>query len=141
MRCPASRVTLHSTRLLVVTVRRLTALAVAAFMLHLNVVRADAACVAHEMSTGQDTPVQHDLAAMHASHELNDSTGVSDDANCETPAQQDCCQAMTSCGPLFGSGIEWQPTAFVPSHDAVGALFSTRPLSRNTAPEPPPPRL
>ena len=123
------------------TVRRFTALGIAALMLHLNVVRADAACAAHAVPAGQGAPMQHGMAGMHGSHDVNMSTGIAGDASCDTPAQKDCCQAMTSCSPVLGFGGETQVASWVPSHDAAGARFSMRPLSRNTAPEPPPPRL
>lgn len=110
-------------------------------MLHLNVVRADAACATHETSATHDMPAQHDMAAMDMSHDVNVSDVVIDDASCETPVHKDCCQAMTSCAPLVGSAVESPTATPEPSHDAVGAPFATRPFSRSCAPEPPPPRL
>lgn len=110
-------------------------------MLHLNVVRADAACATHQMPAGQDAPVQRDMGGMHDGHDIDLADGVADAANCETPAQKDCCQAVTSCSPALGFGVEAQIASWIPTHDAAGARLSARPLSRNTAPEPPPPRL
>jgi hypothetical protein len=124
-----------------VTVRHFTALGIAALMLHLNVVRADVACATHQAPAGQDAPMQHHMGAMGGSHAGDLSEGIADDADCETPAQKDCCQAVTSCSPALGFGVETQIAGWVPSHGAAGAFFSTRPLSRSTAPEPPPPRL
>jgi len=123
-----------------VTVRRFSALSLAAFMLHLNVVRADVACAAHDASPRPDMSAPHDMAAVHSGHD----GGPSDDAeesDCETPAQNDCCQAVTPCSPVVGLGAERQAAEWIPTHDAAGARYSTHPLTRNSAPEPPPPRL
>lgn len=120
--------------------RRFTALGLAAFMLHLNVVRADVACAAHGTSSAQDVPTQHDMAGMHGGDDSRSDSGA-EQADCETPAQRDCCQAVTSCSPVLGFGVETVIAERIPTHDSAGTRYTTHPLSRSTAPEPPPPRL
>lgn len=123
------------------TVRRFTAWGLVAFMLHLNVVRADAACATHQMPAHQNASMQHDMDGLHGGHDRGRADGAADATNCETPTQTDCCQAVTSCSPALGFGVEKQIASWIPTHDAAGARFFARPLSRNTAPEPPPPRV
>jgi len=121
--------------------RRFVALGLAAFMLHLNVVRADVACAALDATPGDAMATQHDMAGMHDSRDGGTTSGVANEADCETPAQKDCCQAVTSCSPVVGLGAERQVAEWVPTHVAAGARYSTHPVTRNSAPEPPPPRL
>src|SRR5258705_987448 len=109
-------------------------------MLHLNVERADLVCAKHSHDShphavdGQSAHDAHSVAT-HADHGT-----ASQSESCETPVQQDCCQALVTCSIALGlddAGSAARPAAF---HDGVLALAQSEPTSRVTAPEPPPPR-
>jgi hypothetical protein len=110
-------------------------------MLHLNVVRADAACATHEMSAGQDAPTQHDMGGVHEGHDSSPADGAADAADCKTPAQEDCCEALASCSLVLGAddAAVAAPTAL--PHLGVLTAPADMPLSRVAAPEPPPPKV
>lgn len=113
----------------------------AAFMLQLNAVRADVACATHEVAAAEDAPAQ-DATPAHGHHDAEPPSGdAADESDCEMPAQNGCCQAMTSCAPSVGLGAETRVAEWSPVHDASGARYSAHALTRSTAPEPPPPRL
>jgi hypothetical protein len=111
-------------------IRRLIALLLAVAMLHLNVERADAACALHH-----DAPAAGHEGMQHGAEAPVDETP------CETPASPDCCAALASCAPVLGldaSSVTISSAAIVPM--TIVAAVIERPLSRSTAPEPPPPK-
>ena len=111
-------------------IRRTVALLLALAMLHLNVERADAACAKH-----QDAPAADHEGMQHGADAPADQTP------CETPASPDCCQALASCAPVLGidAGSTTISSSTIVPMTIVAAVIE-RPLSRSTAPEPPPPK-
>ena len=130
-------------RLFRVTLRRFAAIALAASLLHLNVVRADAACAHHEQGPAaaqqDDRPVlpHHDMAEMPASPS-DDHTDH--ESRCDAPAQADCCQVLASCALAFDASTEVTQSSASPSHENIVGAAIEIPLSRVTTPDPPPPR-
>src|SRR4051812_32787337 len=82
--------------------RRLVAVALGAFMLHLNVVRADRACATHAHTTVGSS--DHAMDASHGAHNMTraDNATVARDASCDTPLQADCCLTLASCSITLG---------------------------------------
>jgi hypothetical protein len=112
-------------------IRRLVSLLLAVAMLHLTVARVDAACA------------MHDGAATQSSHEgmqHGDADAPAEKAPCETPAAPDCCQALASCAPVLSIAEGADVITPLIVHATIAAAVSERPLSRSTAPEPPPPK-
>lgn len=110
-------------------IRRLTALLLASAVLHLSVARADADCDMHT----------HDAPATGHEGMHHDASAPAEDEQCETVAS-DCCLALLSCAPMLRVSevamTSDSPLARVAILQAVIEL----PLSRTTAPEPPPPK-
>src|SRR5688572_6642601 len=100
-------------------------------MLHLDVARADAACAMH----GEGAPA--------ASHEGMDhhAGAPADEAPCDRPDSPQSCQSFASCAPAV-SVTEEAGTTLSPAivHVTITPAVAERPLSRSTAPEPPPPK-
>jgi len=122
-------------------IRRLVALTVGAAMLHLNAsfLRADLACAEHS-NTGH----MQASAAMHqqhdGTHDVSHSLAGATNEQCEAPAQADCCHAMASCSPSVGELRSSGDVAVAGVGDCAPLLAQSLPTSRDTAPEPPPPR-
>ena len=110
--------------------RRLVALLLALALLHLNVERVDAACATHHPAPAAGHEGMH-----------HDGSAPTERTPCDTPVSSDCCQALASCASVLsldaGSDTMASP-AIVPL--TIAAAVSERPLSRSTAPEPPPPK-
>ena len=110
-------------------IRRPIALLLALVMLHLTVARADAVCAMH-----------HEAPA--TAHEGMDHGGApAEKAPCDAPMSAEYCQTLASCAPVLSLnealGAIAAP-AIVPTTIALAVV--ERPLSRSTAPEPPPPK-
>lgn len=136
--------------------RRLPALFLALFTLHLNLLGADFACARHgagaaamtaEMSghteaAGETTTSAH-AHAMPASHEMGGMT-VSDNGDehppCEVPVQSNCCRALTSCSVVFSSEDELQVASAPHFREMIALGRMSAPPSESAAPEPPPPK-
>jgi len=76
-----------------------------------------------------------------ADHEGMDhgAGATTEETSCETPLSE-CCQALVSCAPLL-SVSEARPVEDLPIvHATVVSAVIERPVSRSTAPEPPPPK-
>ena len=110
-------------------IRRLAALLLATAVFHLSVARADAACAMP----------QHDAPA--ADHEgMDHGAGpTTEETSCETPLSE-CCQALVSCAPTLSFSEARLVTDLPTVHMTVVSAVIERPLSRSTAPEPPPPK-
>ena len=126
-----------------VSIRRFAAFALATSLLHLNVVRADAACAHHESDSAPAQPADHPVLPHHDVAET--TTPASDghtghETPCDTPAQSDCCEAFASCTPGMEIAAEmFVAAAGLPPDDAIGVFFEM-PLGRVTTPDPPPPK-
>ena len=109
-------------------IRRLAALLLATSVLHFSVVPAAAACSMHESSVPA------------AGHEGMDHGDDEPQAPCHAPGAPDC-QVPASCTPTL-SIIEESGTMVSPAiaHVTIAPAVTERPLSRSTAPEPPPPK-
>jgi hypothetical protein len=118
-------------------VRRIVGLSLAAFMLHLNVERADLACAAHAQHAS--AAAAHTSRAHHSMPTPGEHARTHRDG-CETPAQPDCCQALATCSIALGIVADRSAAAPMTWHDGVRAVAQRVPLSRVTAPEPPPPK-
>ena len=118
--------------LMIMSVRRLAAFGLAAVMVHLSVARADVACAAHGAHQGNPAAQQdHSDAGDHAPH----------DTRCDTPSQQDCCEALASCSVILGPGGDTHVAQRADAIDRVISAAVLAPLSRVAAPDPPPPRV
>lgn len=123
--------------------RRFAAVALAASLLHLNVVRADVACSHHEADSA---PAQQAGHPVLPHHDVAETTTPPSDGHtehptpCDTPTQTDCCQALASCTPGMAITAEmFVAINGLPHDDSIGA-FIEMPLGRVTTPDPPPPR-
>ena len=117
--------------------RRTAGMLVAAFMLHLNFVEADAACASH----GRETAATHPAtAAHHHASPTQSDQGAGQKAPCDTPSQADCCQALASCTMLLGVNGEGQSFAGVPGQDHVRSSTIDSPVSLLVPPDTPPPK-
>jgi hypothetical protein len=129
-----------------VTTRRYAALALAASLLNLNVVRADVACSQHERATAGHETADHEMhhddasatAMAHGAHALHHSEPLEQPG--KTPTQPSCCQALASCSLAFGSDAGSAIVAFVLTHDVGHGALIDAPRSRVTTPDPPPPK-
>jgi hypothetical protein len=108
-------------------------------MLQVNTRVAFAACESLASRAAASAPVDgHEAGHDHGSsrQQMPDQGGSQDDRS----SPLDCCQAMTSCGTVIDLGPVAEPSPRgVATALAIGALAET-PLSRITAPEPPPPK-
>jgi hypothetical protein len=108
-------------------------------MLHLNVQRADIACAQHSHAGHERA---HAATESHAGHQSahGNHQAASESKSCETPVQADCCQALVSCSMGLGLSDSQTAVPLASFHDAAHALLLSKPHSRVTAPEPPPPK-
>ena len=111
-------------------IRRLVAPLLAFAMLHLNVARVDATCAMHD----------HDAASTSHAGMQHDAGAPAEETACETPASPECCLALASCAPTLGADEESTSVTAAIVHMTIAAAVTERPLSRSTAPEPPPPK-
>ncbi|HET9452938.1 MAG TPA: hypothetical protein VFO66_01540 [Gemmatimonadaceae bacterium] len=100
----------------------------AASVLHLSVVPAAGACS------------MHDASVPAAGHEGMDHGDGTPQPPCHAPGAAEC-QIPASCTPTL-SAIEVSGSMAAPAiaHVTIAAAVTERPLSRSTAPEPPPPK-
>lgn len=132
-------------RLSRVRLQHFAALALAASLLHLNVVRADIACGTHDHAGLPDhaagpQAVEHkDGAAPVLIHDGGPHVAANDQP-CETPVQPQCCQALASCSPVFGAATESAIGHYLPPGGVALAALITLPLSLIATPDPPPPK-
>jgi hypothetical protein len=105
-------------------------------MLHLNFARADLACATH--SNVAQAGAQS--GAGHAHHVVSHSHHATTAQSCQTPVQVDCCQALVACSITFALDDAAHAVAAIARHDAALAVAQSEPISRVTAPEPPPPK-
>ena len=106
-------------------------------MLHLNFVRADFACATHSNAPHAVAQSGADHTHHVASHTHHGKTARS----CETPVQADCCQALVACSIAFALDEAGRDAAAVEPHSGALAIALSEPISRVTAPEPPPPKV
>ena len=118
---------------------RIAAVLLSVLLLHLNFARADVACSAHAGHSAKASQGHH---AGAAHHEMPSSApGPHSEKSCDTPAQADCCLALTSCSVALGAADASDVSTSERPHDGVVAATMSAPVSRLVAPEPPPPRL
>jgi hypothetical protein len=120
-------------------VRHAVAAVLSLALLHLNVVRADAACGSHPAATSAPAAVVP--AADHHAHHDAPPAPQSDEEQCDAPQARDCCAAVASCAIAFDAGMREGESASDGSARAIAPPVVTAPLSVNAAPEPPPPRV
>jgi hypothetical protein len=126
--------------------RRLSGFLVALLMLHLTFVGADGACAEHgdRGERQQGHAHAHATPGGHGHHDVSlGAEAVGDaatDQPCETPTQPGCCRAMSSCAV----NAAFMERAFAsprpPVRASIESAALTIPLSRVTAPDPPPPK-
>jgi len=68
------------------------------------------------------------------------NSATTESKGCETPAQPDCCQALVTCSMLLGLDSASVFAGTLVSHGHMVIAAQSRPISRVTAPEPPPPK-
>ena len=108
-------------------------------MLLLNVERADLVCATHGEHARASGHTEHHASAH--SHAVADVGRLAADSDqCQTPAQPDCCEALVSCSMILGLTDEREMSSAMQQHPGIVVAISTAPHSRNTAPEPPPPK-
>jgi hypothetical protein len=119
--------------------RRIASLVTALLTLHLTLVGGDLACARH--SAGSAVAESHAMP-MASHHEMSTSgAGVSEPGEtCPTPSTPVCCRAMTSCGQPMNAARTFGGELSSNSNEH-GRRPVLPPLSRSTAPEPPPPRV
>ncbi|HEU4994184.1 MAG TPA: hypothetical protein VFT29_05165 [Gemmatimonadaceae bacterium] len=119
--------------------RRLVGVALGAFMLVLNVERADISCARHANHARAE---QSDHAQMnhHQSDAGDSQESARGDDGCQTPTLPACCQAVVSCSVVLALGDMTSGTELAIRHVSLPPTAQTLPLSRVTAPEPPPPK-
>jgi hypothetical protein len=124
--------------------RRLAGLALAAALLHLNLVRADVACGNHEQAENAGHgahAMDHDgKKSADAVHHGGAPDVAPPDESCDTPIQSDCCQALASCSPAFGGDVAPTIRSFGRVHAVATSALIEIPRSRVTTPDPPPPK-
>src|SRR5262249_22183854 len=119
--------------------RRVYGVVLTVLMLHLTLVGADLSCFDHGGLSG----ARHGDGAGHRHHAMAMSTlgsVTSAEQPCQTPAQPQCCRAMTSCtvnGTIVNAArlTRWLGAAGV----IVPRLIDVPP-SAITSPDPPPPK-
>jgi hypothetical protein len=118
-------------------IRRAIGLALGAFMLLLNVERADLVCAKH--AGRAPMAMHHGLTPDAQRHSTTHHAGTGAD-ECQTPSQPDCCSALASCSVMIGLFSDDGAASVVGRHALAFAVAVSDPASRNVAPEPPPPR-
>ena len=126
-------------------IRRVAGLALGAFMLHLNVVRADLTCATHShdrSSQDRSSHSAHEHGAPASSHSMSMHAehAVTSTESCDAPVQVDCCSALVTCSVALGLNTHASWLSAMTSHDLVDTVAQNAPLSRTGAPEPPPPK-
>jgi hypothetical protein len=113
--------------------RRFAAALLALATLQASAARADA-CAAHAEvgAPAAETILPHHEGMSHESEPVQSEP-------CDQAGDTDCCVGITSCSMVLSAGSIEEPMAGGPQL-AIATTVSARPLSTNSAPEPPPPR-
>ena len=127
-------------RLRSVIARHAAAAALSLALLHLNVVRADAACGSHPADRSA-TAAAAPAADHHSHHDATAPAPQSDEEQCDAPQARDCCAAVASCAIAFDAGMREDASALDATAGAIATPVVTAPPSVSNAPEPPPPRV
>jgi hypothetical protein len=106
-------------------------------MFHLSMVGADAACAKHGSAAVHDVHAAQSSAHQHGHPAQNHSEQTD---RCQIPATQDCCAALASCTPTVASESVTPSVGATASRAHRPMSEPTFALSRDTAPDTPPPR-
>ena len=123
--------------------RRITAVFIALFMLHLTLAGADVACARHgrdastAMAAGVSAPMHHSGASADAG--ANGATNAPSE-RCEIPATTQCCSALASCSVAF-SATTRSSRVLPRAREALLIADQLLPNPLAFAPDPPPPKL
>jgi hypothetical protein len=118
---------------------RLSGLIAALLMLHLTFVGAALSCVEHGGRSAQGH--EHAMARhAHPAAGAHAESAAETDRPCDTPVQQGCCHAMTSCAMSAAFAQVAGTQSVPPIRDAIAAAIMRAPRSPITAPDPPPPK-
>ena len=111
-------------------------------MLHLNVERADLACAKHSHQQAPSTHAVGGTQTHHHHHAMPAANrgSATESEGCQTPAQPDCCQALVTCSMTLAFHGASHGVASPTLHEHAVESAQSRPISRVTAPEPPPPK-
>ena len=129
--------------------RNLVAVLTMISMLHLTLVCADLACASHSMATSEAMVGMGDVAgaAHHDSGMQNvvaaiSTTGpnVAGAADCTTPVQPRCCEAMSSCSVTTTVSAAMRLVSYCAPSGVLLGDTATEPTSFRSPPEPPPPK-
>ena len=118
-----------------VKARRLAGLLTGLLMLHLTLVGASLTCVQHG-----DHGVSGEHMSGHHMRPIAASSSTPTNPQHETPAQPECCRAMTSC-VVVAIRSDAQSRDLPPSSSVIEAALMHAPHSPLTPPDPPPPRV
>jgi hypothetical protein len=121
-------------------IRQLVGALLGASLLHLSVGRADAACASHGQEQQATGHAQHVAPPeSHHGHASTEASAASGD-ECQTPVQEDCCQALMQCSVVLSLGIERSADGVSTTRDLAAVSRQAEPHSRFSTPETPPPR-
>jgi hypothetical protein len=122
------------------------------FMAHLSLVSSDLVCGSRGAATramsgmgatdmnGSETLQRPAVASRHSAMAIVSGARGTDEAPCQVPSSNRCCDAMIGCAITMAatnSVIAQQPPA---TDTGVSMPGTVAPASRLTAPEPPPPK-
>ena len=119
---------------------RAAAVVLSLSMLHLNAVRADAACASHPEAERAAPPAATDHHAHHGDASQAPASDASDSEDCEAPVARDCCVAVASCGVALEIQLSDVPAVVGPASRLLLPAGLETPSGVDLAPEPPPPR-
>jgi hypothetical protein len=135
---------------------RIVGLLTMGFMAHLSLVGTDLVCATHAgphsamahsaygMSAAamgeMDSGVMQEEAAYASLTLVSASAHASDDAPCQIPSTVHCCDAMTGCALTLAVTKVADARQLPARSEGVAIAAAFAPLSRLTAPEPPPPK-
>jgi hypothetical protein len=122
-----------------VIVKRVAAFLLASSLMHLNAVRADGACLSHEMEAPVAASAQQ-ADDHHAHHDAAPTAPAPDDEPCDAPLAVDCCASVASCGIAFAGGERATSGICAEAHRLILPITLETPPGTDNAPEPPPPR-
>lgn len=118
--------------------KRIAAVILALPLLQLNVARAAIACDRHggdgTAKPAASVPDSHAMHGPRAQHAATDEIPLGDTTRPEG------CEAMASCSFVFGAEDAQPLVGRIVAHEARLLSSSSAPRSRNSAPEPPPPK-
>jgi hypothetical protein len=110
---------------------RFIALCTMIFMAHSSLVGTDLVCASH---AGAHSKMSHTMPSASAAQSAND------DAPCEVPSTDHCCDAMSGCAVTLATTGTLQTQHMPVSGEAVVSCRIAAPASLVTAPETPPPK-